>query len=187
MQSAAKKKSLSPAGLTALRVLLLLVVTLCLGQTRVWGFGITAPPASGVFESANPSSIGENTIAWQYDASDSPLAARGGAGPVLQGQAGVTRAIGEIEAGGGTILGREITLQAGTVRTRPDLLVRNADGSISFVEVKSGAGAALTPNQNAGFPIIQSGGAVPRGANAAAAGLEVGAPLPPTPVQVIRY
>jgi hypothetical protein len=77
MIGAAKRKSLSPAGLTALRVLLLLVVTLCLGQTRVWGFGITAPPASGVFESANPSSIGENTIGSGYDASNSLLAARG--------------------------------------------------------------------------------------------------------------
>jgi len=104
MQSAAKRKSLSPvsvdgsavpggsapAGLPcgslsrrlphasagAVRVLLLLVVTLCLGQTRVWGFGITSPSASGVFESVTPSSIGENTIAWQYDASDSPHAAR---------------------------------------------------------------------------------------------------------------
>ena len=76
MIGAAKKKSLSPAGLTALRVLLLLVVTLCLGQTRVWGFGITAPPASGVFESANPSSIGENYDGFGYDASDSPHAAK---------------------------------------------------------------------------------------------------------------
>ncbi|WP_218080306.1 polymorphic toxin-type HINT domain-containing protein [Anthocerotibacter panamensis] len=113
--------------------------------------------------------------------------AKGGVGPVLKGQAGVSRAVGEIEAGGGTVLGREITLQAGTVRTRPDLLVRNADGSLLFVEVKNGAGATLTPNQTAGFPIIREGGSIPRGANAAAAGLEVGAPLPPIPVQVIRY
>ncbi len=104
MQNAAKRKSLfpvsvdgsavpggsAPAGLpcgslsrrlphasaAAVRVLLLLVVTLCLGETRVWGFGITAPPASGVFESANPSSIGENTIGSGYVASDSLLAAK---------------------------------------------------------------------------------------------------------------
>ena len=112
---------------------------------------------------------------------------RGGVGPVQQGQAGVARAISEIEAGGGTILGREITLEVGLIRTRPDLFVRNADGSVSFVEVKNGAGAALTPNQTTGFPFIQSGGAIPRGSNAAAAGLEVGVPLPPTSVQVIRY
>jgi hypothetical protein len=76
MQNAAKRKSLSPVSLAAVRVLLLLVVTLCLGQTRVWGFGITAPPASGVFESVTPSSTGENYDGFGYDASDSPHAAK---------------------------------------------------------------------------------------------------------------
>jgi len=75
MQNAAKNKSLSLAGLMALRVLLLLVVALCLGQTRVWGFAVTPQPASGVFESVTPSSIGENYDGCPYDASDSLLAA----------------------------------------------------------------------------------------------------------------
>ena len=77
MICATKRKSLSPAGLTALRVLLLLVVALCLGQTRVWGFGITGQHASGKIAPVSASSVGENTIAWQYDASDSPVAAKG--------------------------------------------------------------------------------------------------------------
>jgi len=77
MIGAAKRKSSLLPGLAALRLVLLLIVTLCLGQTRVWGFGITAPPASGVFESVTPSSTEENTIGSGYDASDSPLAARG--------------------------------------------------------------------------------------------------------------
>lgn len=77
MIGAAKRKSSLLPGLAALRLVLLLIVTLCLGETRVWGFGITSPSASGVFESVTLSPIGENTIAWQYDASDSPLAARG--------------------------------------------------------------------------------------------------------------
>ncbi len=76
MIGAAKRKSSLLPGLAALRLVLLLIVTLCLGETRVWGFGITSPSASGVFESVTLSPIGENTIAWQYDASDSPLAAR---------------------------------------------------------------------------------------------------------------
>jgi len=80
MIGAAKRKSISPPGLTALWTILLLVVTLCLGQTRVWGFEITPQPASGVFAPANPLSIGENYDGWQYDASDSLLAAKGGAG-----------------------------------------------------------------------------------------------------------
>lgn len=112
---------------------------------------------------------------------------RGGIGPVLKGQAGVDRAIAQIESEGGTVLGREVTVEAGGVRTRPDLLVQNADGSIEFVEVKNGPNAGLTPNQETAFPAIRAGGAVPRGANAQAAGLPVGAPLPPTPVRVIQY
>jgi hypothetical protein len=74
--NAAKNKSTPSAGMAALRLMLLLVVTLCLAQTRVWGFAAAPQPESGVFESASPSSIGENTIAWPYDAPDSPLAAR---------------------------------------------------------------------------------------------------------------
>ena len=60
----------------ALRVLLLLVAALCLGQTRVWGFAVTPQPASGVFESVTPSSIGENYDGCPYDVSDSLLAAK---------------------------------------------------------------------------------------------------------------
>jgi len=111
--------------------------------------------------------------------------AAGGIGPVLHGQQGVAQAIEQIEAEGGTVLGREITVDAGGVRARPDLLVQNADGSINFVEVKTGAGQ-LTPNQQAVYPLIEQGGAVPAGANAANAGLQPGVPLPPTPVRVIR-
>ena len=76
MQNAAKNNSLSPVSLAVVRVLLLLVVALCLGQTRVWGFAVTPQPASGVFESVTPSSTGENYDGWQYDASDSLLAAK---------------------------------------------------------------------------------------------------------------
>lgn len=77
--------------------------------------------------------------------------------------------------------------QAGSVRTRLDLLVRYPDRAMEFIEVKNGAAAALSRNQRTGFPIIRNGGAIPRGANAAAAGLEVGVPLPPIPVREIRY
>jgi len=76
MQNAAKRKSISPPALTALWTILLLVVTLCLGQTRVLGFAVTPQPASGIFAPANPSSIGENYDGCPYDASDSLLAAK---------------------------------------------------------------------------------------------------------------
>ena len=77
MICATKRKSLPPAGLSALRLLLVLVVALCLGQTRVWGFGITGQHASEKIAPVSASAVGENTIAWQYDASDSPVAAKG--------------------------------------------------------------------------------------------------------------
>ena len=67
-------------------LLWLLAVVLCLHETRVWGFAATPQPASGVFAPANPLSIGENYDGWQYDASDSSLAARGTV-PTIGGRA----------------------------------------------------------------------------------------------------
>ena len=108
----------------------------------------------------------------------------GGLAPVLKGQAGVAQSVAAATARGEQILGKEITLTAGKVTTRPDLLVRKADGALKFIESKCGGGACLTPNQRSGFPVIEAGGAVPRGGNAAAAGLQPGKPLPPTEVQI---
>lgn len=113
-------------------------------------------------------------------------AVRGGAGPVRQGAAGVQRTIDDLEAAGGRVLGREVTVEAGGVRTRPDLFVELPCGTRCFLEVKTGPGAGLTPNQTVGFPAIRSGGAVPRGGNAAAAGLTPGVPMGPTPVWVVH-
>ena len=115
------------------------------------------------------------------------IAPKGGIGPVLKGQAGVDQAIAEIEAAGHTVLGREITVEVGGIRTRPDLLIQRSDGLLEFIEVKNGPSASLTANQITGFPLIQSGGAIPRGANAANAGLSVGTPLGPTLVRIVKY
>jgi hypothetical protein len=71
-----ESKSISPPSLSALWSILLLVVALCLPETRVWGFAATPQPASGVFAPANPLSIGEFTTATAYDVSGSPVAAR---------------------------------------------------------------------------------------------------------------
>lgn len=76
MIGAVKRKSSLLPGFAALRLVLLLIVTLCLGETRVWGFAITPQPTSGVFESVTPSCIGQNTTAIGYDASDSLHAAK---------------------------------------------------------------------------------------------------------------
>jgi hypothetical protein len=76
MIGAAKNKSVYLSGLTAMRLVLVLIVALCLPETRVWGFGITAPPASEVFDSVTRLSIGENYDGFAYDASDSLHAAK---------------------------------------------------------------------------------------------------------------
>ena len=111
-------------------------------------------------------------------------AAKGGIGPVLKGEAGVARSIAAAEARGETVLGKEITMQTAGGRTRPDLLVRDAQGNLKFIESKCGPGACLNPNQAGRFPELQQSGGIPRGGNAAGAGLTPGRPIGPTPVQV---
>lgn len=78
-----------------------------------------------------------------------------------------------------------MTLDVNGVRIRPDLLVRLANGQQAFIEVKTGAGAGLTANQATGLAGIWAGGAVPTGANAAAAGLTPGGALNPMPAWVV--
>jgi RHS repeat-associated protein len=112
---------------------------------------------------------------------------RGGIGPVLKGQAGVERALGAAKARGETILGREITLDTPAARTRVDLATKTPAGTLKFIECKNGPCAGLTPNQKRAFPEIRSGGAVPRGGNAAKAGLKPGEPIGPTEVVVERH
>lgn len=117
----------------------------------------------------------------------STRAGSGGIGPVLKGIEGVERAIAEIEANGGAILGRNLTLEANGMRTIPDLYVRYGDGTLAFVEVKNGPGARLTVNQEALFPVIREFGAAPYGQRAFDAGLTVGKPIGPTRVDVLHY
>jgi len=83
MIGTAKNKSFFPPALSALWTILFLVVALFLPETRVWGFAATPQPASGVYASVTPSSIGENYDCTAYDASDSLLAAK--AAPKLLG------------------------------------------------------------------------------------------------------
>lgn len=110
----------------------------------------------------------------------------GGAGPVYMGQSGVNSFVQEFENSGGTVLGQQITLDVNGYTVRPDLYVRMPDGTQAFVEIKTGPGADVTANQDWGLSGVENGGAVPRGANAAAAGLPTGSPLGPTKVWVIR-
>jgi hypothetical protein len=102
----------------------------------------------------------------------------------LKGQEGVARSIATASNMGYQYRGREITLSAGKVTTRMDLLFAKPDGRMLFIESKCGPHACLSSNQRQAFPFIEAGGAIPRGKNAEAAGLTPGKPLGPTEVQV---
>lgn len=117
----------------------------------------------------------------------SGAAAKGGLGPGLQGTAGVERAVADLEAAGGHVLGREVMIEAGGVRTRLDLYVELPTKQEAFLEVKTGPSATWTKNQAAAIPQIWTQGGIPRGANAAAAGLTPGVPIGPTPVWTVHY
>jgi RHS repeat-associated protein len=114
-------------------------------------------------------------------------APRGGLGPVLKGQAGVERSIAAAEARGETVLGKEITIDTSAARTRIDLATRTAQGGLKLIECKNGPCADLTANQRAAFPELRTQGGVPRGANAARAGLKPDEPIGPTDVVVERH
>ncbi|MGH8902483.1 MAG: hypothetical protein ACRDYA_12590 [Egibacteraceae bacterium] len=94
---------------------------------------------------------------------------------------------------GGTVLGRRLTVYSGGTNTRvqPDFLVRDPDGTLRFIDVKTGPNAPLTPNQRIGYPEIRTQGGVPRGANAdeavQRAGLRPGDPMGSTPVDIHRW
>jgi RHS repeat-associated protein len=113
--------------------------------------------------------------------------ARGGVQPVLKGAQGVERSVAAAEARGETIIGREITLETPAARTRIDLATKTPEGRLRFIECKNGPCADLTTNQRAAFPEIRSQGGVPRGANAAKAGLKPGERIGPTEVVVERH
>lgn len=76
---------------------------------------------------------------------------RGGAAPVLQGAAGVQRAIEEIEAEGGTVIGTNVTIRTGQGKGKiiADILYRDADGNLTIGESKNGPSADYNGNQRA--------------------------------------
>jgi hypothetical protein len=101
---------------------------------------------------------------------------------VRQGAAGVEYAAQQLEAMGARVLGREVTFSAGGRRVRADMVIELPNQDLVLVEVKTGLTAKLSRNQVEGYAAIRLGGAIPRGNNAASAGLDVGTPLGPTQV-----
>ena len=70
------------------------------------------------------------------------------------------------------------------IRTRLDMIGRDASGAIRCTECKASATAPLTRNQRLGFPEIQSGGGVVVGKGKP--GFPGGTQIPPTRVDIIR-
>ena len=103
---------------------------------------------------------------------------------MAKGEAGVQQSIAAAEARGETVLGREITMDTSAARVRPDILVQDSEGDLKFIEAKNGPFASLTPNQQVGYPLLETEGGIPRGMNALTAGLTPGEPIGPIPVQI---
>ncbi|MGE7955373.1 S-type pyocin domain-containing protein [Pseudomonas sp. NPDC089530] len=80
---------------------------------------------------------------------------------------------------------REVTVKTnGGVRTRIDMMGRDADGKISCVECKSSQTAPLTRNQKLGFPEIEKTGATVVGKGKPS--FPAGTIIPPTRVEILR-
>jgi hypothetical protein len=127
--NAAKEKSLSPLTLTSVRILLLLVVTLFLPQTRVWGFAAPPQPASGQIASPSASAVVGNCDAWLYDASDSLVAAESGVGSVTPDKpAAPTTENNLLTLGAGDGWGNPATLEKHFLDHGADFGATSADG-----------------------------------------------------------
>jgi len=112
-------------------------------------------------------------------------AVRGGIGPVLKGAAGVDRAVAEIEAEGGQVVAKEVTIVTPAGRARVDIVYKDASGNLALGEAKNGPTAGLNPNQQAVYKAAESGGATFVGGNASSAGLT--GSLGPTQVRIFKY
>ncbi|WP_181075106.1 nuclease-related domain-containing protein, partial [Rathayibacter iranicus] len=111
-----------------------------------------------------------------------------GAALVNKGKRGVQASIEALEARGDTLVGKEITIDVGGVRTRMDILARTPSGELYFIEAKNGLFAKLTKNQQIAFDLIRQGkGAIPAGHNAQIAGLEPGKPLEAMEIKEDRW
>ncbi|MGA7317480.1 MAG: RHS repeat-associated core domain-containing protein [Silvibacterium sp.] len=109
----------------------------------------------------------------------------GGLGPVLKGLEGVRMATAEIEAEGGTVVAREVTIENSAGKARVDLAYRDSSGELKFGEAKNGPTADLNTNQKAVYGAMEKEGANLVGGNANSAGLP--SSVPPQEVRVFKY
>ena len=111
--------------------------------------------------------------------------ARGGLGPVLKGAAGVAKATAQIEAEGGAVVAREVTVETSAGRARIDLVYRDSSGRLVLGEAKNGPTARLNPNQAQVYEALKKGGGMLVGGNASAAQLP--STVGPIEVKIFKY
>ncbi len=109
----------------------------------------------------------------------------GGIGPVLKGVQGVEMAATQIEAEGGQIVAREVTIENSAGRARVDLVYRDSSGNLQLGEAKNGPTAGLNSNQQRVYAAAQTEGARLVGGNAQSAGLP--STVAPGSVRVFKY
>jgi len=80
----------------------------------------------------------------------------GGLGPVLKGVEGLEKATAEIEAEGGQVLGKEITVETSAGRARVDLAYKDSSGKLVLGEAKNGPTATLNPNQKSVYQALKN-------------------------------
>lgn len=117
------------------------------------------------------------------DAAEHHRPKTGGALPVRQGQAGVAQARRELMNEGKAVAAEEVTVVTSKGRRRVDLVVRDKDGNIQAVEVKTGNSRYTRAQREKDQALHQEGGQ-PVGENAKKAGLDEHTKMPTT---VQRY
>jgi hypothetical protein len=151
------------------------------GQGAIWGFGIgfTTGAYTGYREAR-----AQGVDPWT---NKSKVAATEKLTPNEKGEQGVQKAITEIESKGGTVLGREITLEVNGVRVRVDLAA-DFNGEIHLIEVKNGPSAGFTQNQKIVYPQMLDGAPVIfKGGNAQKSGFDINVPTTTYILKIIKY
>lgn len=125
-----------------------------------------------------------------------PIAGIASAAQLARATNATRGAIGEelteytIRARGGHVVGRQVTVRTPSARVRPDLLTRDADGTLGWADskvVQAGRNPTYTRGQRTGFPELETVGGTPVGRKAIEAGLTLGVPLPPMRVTIYQW
>jgi RHS repeat-associated protein len=108
--------------------------------------------------------------------------------PMAKGNMGEDVGQQILEAQGYTVTGRNVTFETPAgVRMRADRVGTTPDGQRFIMESKNGAGARLTPNQAASYPLANQPGWIPRGARASQAGFTPGQDVGPLQFIYFRF